>query len=473
MDLKRYGKYSYSLVHEGRFLKTLFRFAVVILVAIQLFGPFFPFPSQIPLFVSALVIFVAGFPLMSRGFRVAALLFLILAFSLLGFSRQPFATWVAATNSMTNIIAIVAVMQTFSMPIRLGTYDSAIRAWVEGRFKSLRSLFAFTTLVTHLLTSFLNLGSVPVVVSLFGKALGRRVENYERFISSAATRGYVLAALWSPGAVNLFLVVQATGLSWSRVFLPGFFLAIIGMGLSSLFEFGKGGVHESKEVGSETPSKGLAQSARAFHVFFVALAFVLLMLLFELLDIGAPGSRMILAGASISLVWLLSLAGRPGLAVELRAYWREGLLKTADIGPFFVAMGLFSGALEHSGAMDRAAPFLEAAASALGGGSVVLVGLLIVAGSLIGLHPFITIVLFGKILAHSDLPVPPLTVAMGLAVGGAAAYMVTPFAGVIMTLSKLIGARAFDVAFRWNWRFGILFFGTGMAFAFLWGGFFG
>ena len=467
-------------------------------MAIQLFGPFLPFPSQLPLLASALVILVTGFPLMSRGFRIAALVFLVLALALLGFSRQPLAVWVSAANSMTNIVAIVAVMQTFSMPIRLGAYDSAIRAWVEGRFKSLRSLFVFTTLVTHLLTSFLNLGSVPVVVSLFGKALGRRVERYERFISAAASRGYVLAALWSPGAVNLFLVVQATGLSWSRVFLPGFILALIGMGLSSLFEFGKRGLHEAKpkeslhssalpspprviEPGNAAVSRDVASakaeisagSARSLHVVFVALAFVLAMLLLEKLGIGAPGSRMILAGAFISLAWLLSLAGRPGLATELRTYWRDGLLKTADIGPFFVAMGLFSGALEHSGAMDRAAPFLEAAASAMGGGSVVLVGILIVAGSLVGLHPFITIVLFGKILAHSDLPVPPLTVALGLAVGGAAAYMVTPFAGVIMTLSKLIGARAFDVAFRWNWRFGLMFFGTGMAFAFLWGGFFG
>ncbi|MDP3177008.1 MAG: hypothetical protein Q8M76_03820, partial [Spirochaetaceae bacterium] len=60
-----------------------------------------------------------------------------------------------------------------------------------------------------------------------------------------------------------------------------------------------------------------------------------------------------------------------------------------------------------------------------------------------------------------------------LAVGGAASYMITPFAGVIMTISKLIGAKATDVAVRWNWRFSLAFFAVGMLFAFAWGAIFG
>jgi hypothetical protein len=467
----------YAMATKERILKTLFRLAVIVLVALQLLGPFLPFDSRLPLAAAALVILIVGFPLMSGGFRAAAAVFLLLALLILAFGVRDRTVWITALGSMTNIVAIVAVMQTFSVPIRLGGYDGAIRAFIARRFSRLPALFVFMTFVTHILTSFLNLGSIPVVVSLFREALEERVANHRRFLASALTRGYVLAALWTPGAVNLYLVVQATGLSWSRVFVPGLLLALAGMVLSILFE-GRGGslFEEGRGARSKEPAKmegGGVPASRALHVLLVALAFVLLTLILEALEIGAASSRMVLAGAIVSALWTLTLARRPGIGGEIRGYWREGLLKTADIGPFFVAMGLFSGALEHSGAMDYAGPILSAAMGFLGGGSVVLVGLLIVAGSLVGLHPFITIVLFGRILSHADLPIPPLTLALGLSVGGAAAYMVTPFAGVIMTLSKLIGTRASDVALRWNWRFAILFFTTGMVFAFLWGAAFG
>jgi len=484
-------------------MKLAFRIGILALVALQLGGPFLPFGVRTAMSIAAALVFVTGFPLMGRGFRIAASMFLLLGAAMLAAGGKPLSEWVRASVSMTSIICIVAVMQTFSMPIRLGAYDEAIRTWLGSRFKGKRPLFMFTTFATHLLASFLNLGAIPVIVSLFGDALKRRMPNHERFFASAATRGYVLAALWSPGAVNLYLIVQATGLSWSRVFLPGFLLAVSGMFLSYLLETGRNGmlggkalgdIHEQtagtaqdtsppeqqvKEIKSEVGIKVEAAGARtdsrsrAWHIVAVAAAFVAVAALMERFSLGSSSNRVVMAGAFTSLVWMLSLVRRPGISGIIRTYWTEGLLKTADIAPFFVAMGLFSGALENSGLMDLVGPVLQHVSAILGGATVVPIGMLIILGSLVGLHPFITIVLFGKMLMLASLPIPPLTIALSLAVGGASAYMVSPFAGVIMTVSKLMGAKASDVAIRWNWRFGILFFSTGMVFAFTWGAIFG
>ncbi len=426
---------------------------------------------------------------MSGGFRKAATLFLALGAAMLAFSRQPASAWMAACTSMTNIIAIVAVMQTFSMPIRLGDYDSAIHSWLSRRFKSNRALFFFTTMATHLLASLLNLGSIPVTVSLLEDTIRRRAPRYERFFAAAMTRGYVLATLWSPGAVILYLILQATGLSWARLFVPGFLLGLAGMAMSYLMETQKRGVlYEAPEQvhrhdradrnDPETPPPQDAQAkkgegSRASHIVLVAAAFVIVLFVFETLHIGSSSGRIILAGTLISLGWTLLLSRRPGLSGVLKSYWTDGLMKAAEIGPFFVAMGFFSGALEKSGVMDIVGPALQSASISLGAGAVVFIGLVIVLCSLAGLHPFITIVLFGKILAHADLPIPPLTVALSLTVGAATSYMISPFAGMIMTVSKLLGAKATDVAIRWNWRFCILFFTTGMLFSFLWGAWFG
>ena len=65
----------------------------------------------------------------------------------------------------------------------------------------------------------------------------------------------------------------------------------------------------------------------------------------------------------------------------LNAQWLQGTLKVADIAPFFVAMGVFSGALEQSGLLEMAAPFLKSVAGSLGSGSIIFIALGIVAGS--------------------------------------------------------------------------------------------
>jgi hypothetical protein len=83
------------------------------------------------------------------------------------------------------------------------------------------------------------------------------------------------------------------------------------------------------------------------------------------------------------------------------------------------------------------------------------------------------IVLFGKILAYVVIPLPQITVALGIMTGSVTAYMVTPFAGVIMALARSIEVRSIDVAFNWNWRFCSLFFMAGIVFAFAWGAVFG
>jgi hypothetical protein len=463
-------------------MKNLFRISVFTIIALNLGGTLFGLEPGFLLFLAATAALVTGFPLMSKGFQKAAFVFLTLGIAMLVLGRQPFDVWMESASSMTNIIAIVAVMQTFTVPIRVGGYDKAIKSWMEGRFQRKSSLFLFMTLTIHILTSFLNLGSLPVTVGLFETTLKARVSDWRRFYARAATRGYVLAALWSPGAVNLYLVVQASGLTWSKVFLPGFILASLGMGVSYLVE--AFGTHRNEELKAESRDAeapighmaGLeagAGSGGIIHIVAVAGSFILMAALLEWLHIGAASGRTVLAGALIVICWILSQARRSGMKDALKAQWLQGTLKVADIAPFFVSMGVFSGALERSGLLELAAPFLKSAAGSLGSASIIFIALGIVAGSIVGLHPFITIVLFGKILSFIALPIPPITVALSLAVGGAAAYMVTPFAGVIMTISRLTDTKAIDVALRWNWRFSLLFLAAGLLYAFGWGALFG
>jgi hypothetical protein len=141
-----------------RTVRNLFRISVLAIVALNLGGTLFGLTMEIPLFIAAVVAFVAGFPLMSRGFQKAAVIFLALGIAMLVLGRQPAELWIKAVGSMTNVIAIVAVMQTFAVPIRIGGYDAAIKSWMEGRFRRKSSLFFFMTLTIHLLNKLFRPG---------------------------------------------------------------------------------------------------------------------------------------------------------------------------------------------------------------------------------------------------------------------------------------------------------------------------
>jgi hypothetical protein len=294
-------------------------------------------------------------------------------------------------------------------------------------------------------------------------------------MSVAISRGYVLAALWAPGAINLYLVVQATGVAWSSLLAPGIILAILGLGLSVLMESAWGGVlrEKARPRAEATSSEPASKASGLVQILVAAASIVAIVLLLEKLKIGAAYTRIMLSGLVVASVWTLSLRDGPAFGKAAGEYWNEDIFKVRDMGPFFVAMGIFSGALDSSGLLAMARPSIQGFVAWMGPASVAVLPLAIIALSIVGLHPFITIVLFGKILSGAGIPLPALSIALSLAVGGAASYMISPFAGIIMSLSRYTGAKASEIAVGWNWKFSLAFFALGIGFSLGWGAVFG
>ena len=459
--------------------------------------------------LAAAAMLIPGLSLISPGFKKATVIFLGLGAAILLVSRQPLAQWISAWNSMTNTVAIMVAMQVIAIPVSMGRYDEAICGWAERNIHSDRPLFAFSTLITHILGSFLNLGAIPLSMSLMGKTIrARKPEGADRFIAVSLSRGYVMASLWAPPAINLYLVVQATGVPWSKLLVPGLVLACIGFALSYWMETWKGGVLETprsapvarlrptereavdvdvdtqrraRELAADTGTRtvpgesarplgpGSKENAAILHVIAVALAIVFIVLILEKANIGKAYTRIMLAGVVVTIVWVALLFDKRKLKAAAREYWDDGVLKVRDMGPFFVAMGIFSGALEASGILGRISPFVQGAAGWLGIASVAILPLIMILLSLVGLHPFITIVLFGKILASTPMRLPMLSIALSLAIGGSASYMISPFAGIIMSIARYTGAKASQISVRWNGKYSLIFFFVGVSFAILWG----
>lgn len=378
--------------------------------------------------------------------------------------------WMHSFISMTNVIAIIVGMQLFTLPIELGGYAGSIEYWLRKSFKKESSLYLFAMMVTHAFSSFLLFGTVPVMVSLFGKALKNNIANYKRFLATAIVRGYALVLFWAPGAIIMLLVLQVTQVSWFDLFVPGFLLSVLGLatayGVEHVTRLNKI-IPAAAERHDDPEEKALARQ-QAVHIFSVVAGLLLLVALFDTLAIGPGTGKILLAGLMTAGIWLFYYRRHAKLGSTLRRYWDSGVMKAADLSVFFIAMGVFAGAVDKSGILTHIQPILQQGVNQLGAFSVIAVPLLFILLAVAGIHPLILAVIFGKILTGLALPLPMVSIALLLVLASAVSFVVSPFAGMVLMTAKFLDAKPMDVALKWNAGFCVLFLAEGIIFACLW-----
>jgi hypothetical protein len=64
--------------------------------------------------------------LQGRGFKKITLPFLLTGFAILTYYELSFVSWMQFLVSMTNVVAIIVVMQLFTLPTELGGYSKTI-----------------------------------------------------------------------------------------------------------------------------------------------------------------------------------------------------------------------------------------------------------------------------------------------------------------------------------------------------------
>lgn len=453
------------------------KISMLLLSALHLLTPFVPVDLSLATFVVTCAALVLSMPLMGKGFKKITIVFLVLGSGLLLFFGQPFSVWMTAFASMTSLISILIVMQLFSIPIKLGNYQLVMRYWLSKSFKSEKSLFLFSTVVTHLLASILSFGVIPVMISLFGDTLKGKIHHYERFISVAISRGFGLVVLWAPGAINVMLVIHATGIKWSDLFLPSMIFSVIGIATSYFVETRFSLSNKADFAGAFAGEVGITKSAartKAGQVIAVVLGLLLFIMFLEKMSFGSsPANRIMVAGAIVVLLWIAVFVRQSDFKTILHGYWNKEFLKIVDLAPLFISMGIFSTAIQQSGVLALIQPHLQVAVNAMGISALAVLPVLMIVCALAGIHPFISIVVFGQILSSLQMPVPPISIALCLALGGAISYIVSPFAGMILTLSKFLNCRTVDISIKWNGVFSSVLFVEGIVFAYFWGRFCG
>ncbi|MDR2007267.1 MAG: hypothetical protein LBP78_08530 [Acidaminococcales bacterium] len=406
------------------------------------------------------ILITLAYGIIGAGFKKMAAVFLLTGLCINIYKEQPLTVWISGINYMLNIGAILVIMQIFSIPIKLGGYADSLRYLILRAFDNERAIYIFTMLVTHLFSSFLLFGTIPVMLSLVGAPLKSIVKDYRQFAATALSRSYSMVVMWAPGAVNILLVLTATGARWADMFFLGASLSALGIFLSYFMQRGKLSRERLKK--EDNPQDDRASAGKAVRqmalALFIVVILILLIMFFEYLGVGDNTSRVMLAGLILSLCWLSVFIRSPEIKGALDGYLKVELIKTVDLFVLYLSIGIFSKALEAAGFLSLLYPYAGAAAEHAGIFLLPAVSFTVFLLSLLGLHPYVMLVVFGNLLTSLHLPIKPAVIATALVFGSSIAYMASPFAGIVLTCAKYLDVAPHRIGLYWNGLFGLVYF---------------
>jgi hypothetical protein len=376
--------------------------------------------------------------------------------------KQPFTTLFDGAISMVNLIGILVALQLFTVPVFVGNYGPAVESLVLRYAKKEKHLFIIVTIVSCLLASFLFAGTVPVVLAFLEKTIDKNVRNKNQFISAAISRGFTTALLWSPAALTLLFTMQATNTQWADIIPYLLLLCVFAMATSYVLEW-RLVLHDrpikmaTHEQNIEVLPDGKTAWKQMLHIIMVVIGIVIGVYMLSSFTELSSTHCVIITGVIIFLLWMAALRRNSGKGAAMFNYFRDGILKSQDLGAMFIAIGIFTEAVKGSGITEYIQPYLSAATSQKYLFLALLPAVFLIL-SLIGIHSFISIVIVGNLLSTVNLPFSMVPVAIAIMSGSVLSYGISPFAGITLTISKYLNCSSFDVSVRWNGLYSILIY---------------
>jgi hypothetical protein len=412
---------------------------------------------------------------MGKTFRIPAWIFSIIGILVLLLTKAPFSQWVYGFNSMLKSVIILIAIQPLSIAIEAGHYETAADVFLNRRIRRAGSLYTMIAMLEFLLAGIMNLGSVVVLLATILPVVNARISKGGSFASKAVSTGYSSLFLWAPGAVTVLISLQSFGLSWSEYFPAAFLLGIIELLAGCLYGifvyrriiFSDTAPSGSSEALPAVSAKDPVQSRSFRQILELILVMVLIVIGIFLLDrtrFSHATGRMVLATLVISIVWLILLTKKEFLKIVPELWWNRMLPKNADMYTFFLAMGLFSAAVSYSGVENQLLLFLSQYKPLLGSIVIWFLPLAVILLALVGIHPFISAVILGQILSGMGLPETALQLSLALSLGCCLSYMISPFSGLILTLSNKLDQSPFELCFRNHSVLALLLYLTGISY---------
>ncbi|WP_156321121.1 hypothetical protein [Bacillus sp. JCM 19041] len=243
-----------------------------------------------------------------RLYKWAGITFLVLGSLFFVLYVPNEVTFLHQFGSMSGILSLFFILPFMSTIIKVGKYDSVLSGMIN-RPPQLNSkrLYQRTSIMTYVLTLFLNVATVPVVVGIVKRNVQKiHTDVLQHFFAHSLLRAYALVLLWSPTEVIVASTVDLTGQSFMTL-MPTL------LGISLFFLLIDWFLHNKRliEVPVHTESV-ISTNPKRFRLKFAQMATAILLFLFTLLALNTLLDQSFTFIVTITIVpftflWALSM----------------------------------------------------------------------------------------------------------------------------------------------------------------------
>ncbi|SFO93270.1 hypothetical protein [Salibacterium halotolerans] len=411
---------------------------------------------------AAAAVFVS-FPKAGRLYKGTAAVFLVTALAAAWAEGLPVREFPYYMTSMVMLMMVFYVLPFMNSVIVVGRYDQKVNKLLKTNISHLGQLYRRAAGVSFLIGTFLNIGTLPLVIHVLRRNLREQSAKLSaRFISSAMLRGYALCLVWSPMELLVAISLDITGAGYLEL-LP-LLLLFAGVFLVITWVSGRKYRHIPASIEIGSVNMNMVYRKIAELTFFLILFITSVVVLQRVMPVSFL-ETVALVIVPFSFSWALVIGRIRSFLVYASKNWKHRTASMQNYIVLFLSVGFFISVLEQTVWMDWLQyPFLF-----LEDMPVLLfmsIQVMFLALAMIGFHPIVTITLAGEMLQPLLGDIAPAGAAVVLITSGLSTVMAGPFNITVSLTGMLLHQNPHRISL-WNLPAALLFSSGGTALALL------
>ncbi|MGM0830345.1 MAG: hypothetical protein ACQEU4_19170 [Bacillota bacterium] len=343
------------------------------------------------------------------------------------------------------LLCLVTLAPLLSIPLKLGGYFESIDSLLRNLLHHPRQLFAGITTSLFILSPILSLGSVRILSEFLSDLKLPTTMSAKSYLI-----GFSTAIMWSPYFASVSLVLYYLDMEVGKYIVYGiglsFLSLIIGNGLFALWE------RQNPLERIHTPEVPLERESRKQLILLGM--FVTLLLSASLTIEYLTKWSMIIIVCMISILlpiaWGLITKGWHRLIPLLKNYRDQSVPMMNNEIMLFTSAGLFAHAVQGTTFANIVSDFLTGVAKDSILLFAVAVIVIVVVVTYLGLHQIAVIAALAMQLKAEELGISNLSLAMLLLLSWSISSASSPFSGLNLMVSKIVGISGFETGIRAN-----------------------
>lgn len=402
--------------------------------------------------------------------------FLTIGVALLWSSGAHWTDYILSFGPMLDLLTMFILIPVLGIPIKLGRYGDVIVQIIKRKVKGSGRLYILTSTFSYCFSIFMNLATLPMTYYSIRPSLEFfTVQNKERFMSRAITRGFAMPLLWAPVTPIVGIVITVTGVSWVSILPYVVPLSILGLGIDWYI-----GTRRSKQISIPGQSSTTANETaatieadtqqtpnRLFHIF---LAIVLFIVIISIAEAQFHYSFLVLVSLVVipfSFMWSVLIKKGKEFGSQLVDHVLTFSVSMKDQFFIYLSAGFLISTINvsHTNELlhDWIMMFIDKAGVEI---FLILLPLIPLAFAFLGLHPAVSLALMVEGLNPTALGINLHILTVAMLAGAVSAFLIGPFNATLGLMSNLTKVSSYKVS-NWNMSFTTLYIGCVMVYLFV------